>query len=111
RSAFRHFSNASPPASASTASTPSGANRRAWSSISTRLPSTTLCAHLPNQFYPFLARCGRKYLGAAEPCELHRKRPHASRGAVNDDGLALFQTQRIVNALQRGQARDRDRAG
>src|SRR3984957_8300311 len=68
-------------------------------------------AHLPYQFYPFVARCGRKHLGAAELSELHRKRPNPSRGAVNDDGLALFQTQRIVNALQRGQARDRDRAG
>src|SRR5882762_1064083 len=30
---------------------------------------------------------------------------------MNDDGLALLQTQRIVNALQRRQSRDRDRAG
>jgi len=28
-----------------------------------------------------------------------------------DDGFALFQTERVVNALQRGQPRDRDRTG
>lgn len=41
RSTFRHFSSASPPASARMASTPSGAKRRARSSMSMRLPSMT----------------------------------------------------------------------
>jgi hypothetical protein len=30
---------------------------------------------------------------------------------MNDDGLAFFQTERVVDALQRGQPRDRDRTG
>jgi hypothetical protein len=30
---------------------------------------------------------------------------------VNDDGFSLFQTKRVVNALQRGQPGNRDRAG
>jgi hypothetical protein len=42
---------------------------------------------------------------------LHREGSDSSRGAVNDDGLALLQTQCVVDALQRGQPRDRDRTG
>src|SRR6202051_588592 len=55
--------------------------------------------HLPHQFHPFLARCSRKPPGAAKPCELHRERSDAARGAVNDDGLTLLEAECVVNAL------------
>src|SRR5712672_4592006 len=55
--------------------------------------------HLPHQFHPFLARCSRKHPGAAKPCELHRERSDAARGAVNDDGLTLLEAECVVNAL------------
>jgi hypothetical protein len=46
-----------------------------------------------------------------ETAQIARQAFHASRGAVDDDSLALFQSERVVNGLQRSQPGYRDGTG
>jgi hypothetical protein len=67
--------------------------------------------HLAHEFDAFQPGTGCKHARAAQLGELDSESADSAGTAVNDDALPFLEVKRAVDALQRREARGRDRAG